>query len=95
MRDEARPGLLIIMPVAQGQPDSPDVELPRHPYRAWLQQLIEHVKGLIGQGFAVGDAFPGRINRSDGIEDGPDRCLGGAAQTHYLHIIPQRFNPVR
>lgn len=41
---------------------------------------VEHGEGLVGQGPAVRDARAGGVHLADGVGDGPDGALGGAAE---------------
>ncbi len=88
MRDEARRRLFRIAPVALGEADAADVELPRHPGGPRPKVGVEHVEGLVRQRPAVGNAAGsrGQVALGDGMVDRPDRALGGAAEAHQLDV---------
>ncbi len=93
--DEVRGRLLGVAPVALRQADAADVELAGHPQRSGLEVRIEHVEGLVAQRLAVGHAAPVRLDLLDGIVDGPDGGLGGAAQALEVRLGGDGAQPLR
>ncbi len=82
--DEALRGLRPLTPVAQRHARAADGQLPGHPVGTGLEAGAQDVEALAGERAAVGDAPPARLDPADGVEDRPDRALGGAAQAHDL-----------
>ena len=79
-------GAFGIPPIAVSNADSTDIQLAGNAVGTILQPLIQHIKPLIGQWLAVGNAAPGRINAVNGMENRPDRRLGRSAQTDQLRV---------
>src|SRR5580704_654140 len=84
MEEEAAFGLRGIVPVSEGEALACDEELSRDMDGAGGEVVPEDVEGLVAQRFSVGDRDPGGIDRGDGMEDGPDGSLGGAAEADDL-----------
>src|SRR5262249_5203838 len=89
--EEAGTRLVLVSPIASGQPDPTDEELPSNPRRAGFERLVQHVEALVHHRTTVRDALPGRVDPLDRVADGPDRGFGGASQADHL----QRTGPVR
>src|SRR6218665_2742996 len=88
MVDEALGRARRIAEVPEGQADAADVELARHPVRAVGQRCVEDVQALVRQRLAIGDAGPVGQRLVDGVDDRPDRRLGGAPQAVQPHTPP-------
>ena len=78
--DELAGGQLRLPGVAVGQAVAADVEVPRHAGRAGGEPPVEHVVARVVDRPPVRDALPGRVDRADREDVGPDRSLGGAAE---------------
>src|SRR5690606_40908782 len=69
-------GAVLVAEVAHGHAGAADVELAGDPVVAVAHLLVQHVEGLVGEGAAVGDAWPVRGLRDGWGVGGPDGCRG-------------------
>src|SRR5690348_16344974 len=87
--------LLIIAPIALGQANTTNIQVTRNPDWTWLKHLIENEEALVTHRLPIRNAFPGWVNFSNWMENGPDRCLCCPSQTDNFYCWNKLLEPIR
>ena len=82
MMNKAIVGFTFVAPIAEGESGPGDVEITGNPGRTGLKIVTKDVPSLIAQRLSVRDAGPRGIDAFDRVVDGPDGCLGRAAEAN-------------
>ncbi len=81
-RQKGCPGLLLVVPIAQGQSAARNVEVARHEVGTILHPAVENAEALVGKRPAVGHGGKSRIRRAGFVPVGPDGGFRRAAHGH-------------